>query len=1520
MAKQKYFLGFLILVMLTASIYVMIPGSVRIDIEKTKSTFKVWENGSWVISGVEYVNLFDGSAKMRASERTIENTMFENTSIITRVSKYKNNILVVERYLFDGNTDDVTLFPVQHSIEVIGAYRPERPFILQYEVQKLLYSGKTINGVKSPQSFGHRMNVEWDNGNYYSRILRYSGRNEGKLTVKYRIDSDRFFKNVRLFDPPENITVVLNSPVDNFQSEPNITYNCSSSIVGDELLENISLYTNETGVWAPKETIEILQMMSHYSFEESSGDAIDLKKLNNLTNTGVTFSQIGLIDNSYLYNSGDKSQINSFTLDTTNNQYSWNFWSNSTDTSGILFEYADVGRDNVYSFQYNAGGTFSSSRVGGGAFEDHDIGINPSTYQNVWVMWTIVYDQNDSSMKIYKDSLSVDNYTLIESPTLATGNILTIAGHQSTANFDGKIDEFGFFNKALSNDEIIKSYNSGAGEISAGGTSTTELFNTEINGSTLWSCQSCDTAGDCNFAPSNRTAFLDIAAPIITISFPQNISYTVNVSDFNYSVVESNPDSCWYSVDFGNTNSTPVSSGTNFIDVTSSNGSNTWIVYCNDTIGQENSSNVTFFMDLNPPQIEYASNSDVTNITGNFTDKDFVFINVTVIEDFEKNITFRIYFSNVLNSTDTFTDGTRNITYSNLSEGIYFWNVTICDLADQCNSTDTRIYGVEKTNLSLQLNFSSILSELGSDILVNASNNLGVVCVDVDHPDYGLNFSCDDFSLGFDLIINYFRSITFNDSTIFKTLEFIGTQINTIFFPAHQYDEVDNMSINISGTETSQYPENVQINKSNTTEVDRIFPGFLIGDNIYLNKLNTEVTDISLFYSSLGPQSIEFFMDDGATFNELVFNITGIEFGIDFLDNLDNFSNMDTILTTAQLDLSGAIMPPNSTLTKFIFDDFDDSSVDNDKWSVSPDFSQSTGGGADCKIERHVTEQDGEIRLQAENTHSGSGTNGCGSGTSFIISNNTKLNLFTSENIIIRINATTSVENDNTGCGGSSSVTIGNNDVWESDLLSSSSTSSSEAKITFNLTKFNKTHWIAELDGFEINTIPGFTQTYNWTTNTKTLTNGTDVPLINPFFTPVTYNSFVPLGVLVEDSATPQTCKFSFVNTFVDIVNNSLWNRANGTAISKSIHDSSGDITDATLDATGFTAPNETTSFFLSANNGDNWEPVTLGISHSFTFPGTNLKWRVDFNITDPGFKNLTSRITSVNITTPKGFPSDLTFDFGEDGIIDATFNGELNSTNSPSTISINSTDLSSAFTGFTNFDHLFEVPLRITSSSVGELFLDDFNLTYNPNPIILNSTSIFSYLINSINFVDFPISIESIGGNITVDDIRYNYAGGNDTINVLAHNTDYSQNVSRNVTYYYSRWEYFWIPNGVEWIYFAPGKPDSVNVTPYGQTPTNAILNVTNYGYGGKNATLSVFQNGTSDCVNVTMSLTNSKEDGFLLNESFIQLTNLSYLEAADIYLWADYNCTFDTWHLYEPDYYFRQCVDGGVCSTDLI
>jgi len=206
--KTKLYVGFLTVVILLTSIYIFLPNNVRIDVGKTYSTFKVWENESWVLAGTERTILMDSSAIMRAKSRNVEYFIEDNITTIIRTANFKNNITAIDTYMFDGGTKNVELFPISHTIKIINAKNAQTElnknteFILVYEVKDLLYSDETINGISSPQEFGHKMKIEWEEGNYYSKIYKYSGKDEGKLTIKYRIDSNDFEKDVKLFDPP----------------------------------------------------------------------------------------------------------------------------------------------------------------------------------------------------------------------------------------------------------------------------------------------------------------------------------------------------------------------------------------------------------------------------------------------------------------------------------------------------------------------------------------------------------------------------------------------------------------------------------------------------------------------------------------------------------------------------------------------------------------------------------------------------------------------------------------------------------------------------------------------------------------------------------------------------------------------------------------------------------------------------------------------------------------------------------------------------------------------------------------------------------------------------------------------------------------------------------------------------------------------------------------------------------------------------------------------------------------------
>ena len=94
--------------------------------------------------------------------------------------------------------------------------------------------------------------------------------------------------------------------------------------------------------------------------------------------------------------------------------------------------------------------------------------------------------------------------------------------------------------------------------------------------------------------------------PQVTIVYPEDgSSYPSTTQDLNYTYTGL-ADRCWYSTNFGSTNSSTVSAGTNFTGLSASEGSNTWTVYCNNTGGIGNAT-TTFSVDSTTPIIEISS-------------------------------------------------------------------------------------------------------------------------------------------------------------------------------------------------------------------------------------------------------------------------------------------------------------------------------------------------------------------------------------------------------------------------------------------------------------------------------------------------------------------------------------------------------------------------------------------------------------------------------------------------------------------------------------------------------------------------------------------------------------------------------------------------------------------------------------------------------------------------------------------------------------------------------------------------
>lgn len=239
----------------------------------------------------------------------------------------------------------------------------------------------------------------------------------------------------------------------------------------------------------------------------------------------------------------------------------------------------------------------------------------------------------------------------------------------------------------------------GSWEISNSTTSNGNIMSAQFSdGMYKWGCQGCDSDGDCGWSIENRTLTVDTTLPSLTIKYPENTTYNINVSELNYTYSDTHPGYCWYSIDNGVTNSTSSSAGDNFTSVTSIEGSNTWKVYCNDSFGNINSSSVTFFKDSIYPLIDWGVGIAEN---GAFLNTNSIYLNTTWTEVNFKNITFNVFG---MMSPEAFYDTpTYAHNFSITLDGFYEYNVTICDQFEHCNFTTTKNLTIDTVNPSISI-------------------------------------------------------------------------------------------------------------------------------------------------------------------------------------------------------------------------------------------------------------------------------------------------------------------------------------------------------------------------------------------------------------------------------------------------------------------------------------------------------------------------------------------------------------------------------------------------------------------------------------------------------------------------------------------------------------------------------------------------------------------------------------------------------------------------------------------------
>jgi hypothetical protein len=210
---------------------------------------------------------------------------------------------------------------------------------------------------------------------------------------------------------------------------------------------------------------------------------------------------------------------------------------------------------------------------------------------------------------------------------------------------------------------------------------------------------------------STRNVTLDNTFPEINITYPINDSnFNVSIVEINYTYNETNPDSCWWTNDSSETNYTLASCGTNITGVTWAQGVNDITIYINDSAGNEESKPIHFFMDSINPLIEFGLGTQINAFNQSYNS---IYTNVSVTETNEFAIIFNLYNSSGANINSTLsTTNQRTINWTGLPDGNYTYNVTINDTVSNENFTETRLIAID--TIFPDANITNISTTLGS--------------------------------------------------------------------------------------------------------------------------------------------------------------------------------------------------------------------------------------------------------------------------------------------------------------------------------------------------------------------------------------------------------------------------------------------------------------------------------------------------------------------------------------------------------------------------------------------------------------------------------------------------------------------------------------------------------------------------------------------------------------------------------------------------------------------------------------
>lgn len=220
--------------------------------------------------------------------------------------------------------------------------------------------------------------------------------------------------------------------------------------------------------------------------------------------------------------------------------------------------------------------------------------FNSSSFNplNTWTHVASTYSNETGVMTNYVNGIA----TKVCSVGIGMGLLVDTEPFEIKRRFNGTIDEVMIWNRPLSALEISQLYATSMTKYDSQNW-TYQINETNLTDRTYTYYACIANSSGSENCSSQSDLLIDTKFPKMNITYPRNITYAINVSALNYTFNETNPDSCWYSINNGTTNSTRTAMGNNFTGISSFEGSNLWWLYCNDTTNNTNTTKITFNKD-----------------------------------------------------------------------------------------------------------------------------------------------------------------------------------------------------------------------------------------------------------------------------------------------------------------------------------------------------------------------------------------------------------------------------------------------------------------------------------------------------------------------------------------------------------------------------------------------------------------------------------------------------------------------------------------------------------------------------------------------------------------------------------------------------------------------------------------------------------------------------------------------------------------------------------------------------------